>query len=48
MLCFLGGVDLDDWRKVHKAFRPGTRVKAVWKDEREGKITDIEYFKPLD
>ncbi|MEM1579200.1 MAG: Zn-ribbon domain-containing OB-fold protein [Archaeoglobaceae archaeon] len=47
MLCYLGGVDLSDWRKVHEVFKPGTRVKAVWRDEREGKVTDIAYFKPV-
>jgi uncharacterized OB-fold protein len=28
----------------------GMRVKAVWKppDERQGSITDIRYFKPLE
>ncbi|MEO0119707.1 MAG: Zn-ribbon domain-containing OB-fold protein [candidate division WOR-3 bacterium] len=31
-----------------KEVKVGMRVKAVWKDEkeREGKITDIKYFKP--
>jgi len=47
MLCFLGGVDLSDWRKVHEIFKPGSRVKAVWKEKPEGKITDILYFKPV-
>lgn len=39
----LGDVDPD---KIHI----GMRVKAVWKsaEEREGAITDILYFKPLD
>lgn len=45
ILCYLGGIDLSDWKKVHEVFKPGTRVKAVWKDIPEGKITDILYFK---
>jgi hypothetical protein len=48
MLCLLGGIDLTDWKKVHETFKPGTKVKAVWKDEPEGKITDILYFEPLE
>jgi hypothetical protein len=48
MLCYLGDVDLSDWKKVHEIFKPGTRVKAVWKDKPEGKITDIMYFKPVE
>ncbi len=39
----LGGVE-------PKAIRIGMRVKAVWKppEEREGAITDIRYWKPLE
>lgn len=35
-----------DWRDV----KVGMRVKAVWKppEEREGSITDIKYFKPIE
>jgi len=47
-LAYLGGIDLKDWKKVHEKFKPGTRVKAVWKDRPEGKITDILYFKPVE
>ncbi len=27
--------------------RIGMRVEAVWRDEREGGIQDIKYFRPL-
>jgi uncharacterized OB-fold protein len=36
----LGGVDLDK-------IKPGMRVQAVFKDQREGNILDIDYFKPI-
>ena len=29
-----------------KAISVGMRLQAIWRDEREGKITDIEYFRP--
>ena len=36
----IGGVDLDK-------IKPGMRVQAVFKDEREGNILDIDHFKPI-
>ncbi|MHA1210339.1 MAG: Zn-ribbon domain-containing OB-fold protein, partial [Candidatus Freyarchaeota archaeon] len=36
----LGEVDLD-------AIKPGMRVQAVFKEEREGSILDIDHFKPI-
>lgn len=45
---FVGGVELDDVDKVAEKVRIGGRVKAVWKEDREGFILDIEYFKPVD
>ncbi|WP_456477830.1 Zn-ribbon domain-containing OB-fold protein [Geoglobus ahangari] len=48
MLAYLGGVDLSDWKKAHEKLKIGTRVKAVWKDKPEGRITDILYFKPVE
>jgi len=32
--------------KAKQAIRVGMKLQAVWKDEREGRITDILYFKP--
>mgnify|MGYP005849581479 CR=1 FL=1 len=44
----LGGVDLSDWKEATKKIKIGAKVKAVWKEknEREGRITDILFFKP--
>ncbi|HDM60029.1 hypothetical protein DRP04_00470 [Archaeoglobales archaeon] len=44
---FIGGIDFSDPEKSMEKMKPGTRVKAVWNEKREGKITDIKYFKPL-
>jgi uncharacterized OB-fold protein len=44
---FLGGVDLADQAAARAVLRDGTRVKAVWADERTGAITDIEHFEVL-
>jgi len=40
LLHYLGGADIDK-------FRIGMRVKAKFSSERRGRITDIEYFKPV-
>lgn len=45
---FVGGVDMTDLETVEKKVRIGGRVKAVWKEDREGYITDIDYFEPVD
>ena len=41
LLHLLGGVDLD-------IIKTGMRVKAVFRDQREGNYLDIKYFEPLD
>ncbi len=41
MVHYLGGT-------AAEKIRCGMRVKAVWKEEREGSILDILYFKPLE
>lgn len=45
---FVGGVNLDDVATVAKKVRIGGRVKAVWKEHREGSILDIAYFEPIE
>lgn len=45
---FVGGLDLSDFDKVAERLAPGTRVQAVWQQERVGRITDIEYFAPIE
>ena len=47
LMHFVGWVDLSDWKKAKDLVKIGTRVKAVWKEEREGRMTDIMYFKPI-
>ena len=44
---FIGGVDLSDLEKVKDLVKIGMRVEAKWRDERQGNIHDIEYFKPI-
>jgi len=44
---FIGGVDLSDFEKVKDKVKIGMRVEAKWRDERQGNIHDIEYFKPI-
>ncbi len=46
ILALLGGVDLQDPEAALEHIGIGCRVKAVWKDEREGRITDILHFEP--
>ncbi|MCL5935421.1 MAG: OB-fold domain-containing protein, partial [Firmicutes bacterium] len=47
MLHFIGGVDLTDINKARELIKIGTRVRAVWNEERKGIITDIRHFKPV-
>jgi uncharacterized OB-fold protein len=46
LMHYVGGVDLHELEEAKKAITVGMRVQAVWRDEREGKITDIEHFRP--
>lgn len=43
---YIGGVEFSNLEKIKTQVRIGMRVRAVWKDQREGRITDIEYFAP--
>jgi hypothetical protein len=44
---FIGGMDFDV-NKIQKQLVIGkTRLKAVWKDKKEGNIFDLDYFKPI-
>jgi uncharacterized OB-fold protein len=43
----LGGVDLSDVDKAKELVKIGMRVEAVWRDQRKGEISDIEYFRPV-
>ncbi len=45
---FIDGIDFSDPKKAAAQLVPGkTRLKAVWRDKREGTIFDIDYFKPI-
>ncbi len=46
LMHYVGGVDLQELEEARKTIAVGTRVQAVWRDERVGKISDIEYFRP--
>ncbi|MDH5200589.1 MAG: Zn-ribbon domain-containing OB-fold protein, partial [Candidatus Bathyarchaeota archaeon] len=46
LMHYVGGVDLQDLEAAKKALSVGMRLEAVWREEREGKISDIEYFRP--
>jgi uncharacterized OB-fold protein len=43
----LGEVELDDVERMKEAVRIGMRLEAVWRQEREGGIQDIEYWRPV-
>lgn len=47
ILHFIGGVDLTDPRKATEKIKIGSKVRAVWSDERKGSILDIRYFEPV-
>lgn len=46
LLAFLGGVPLDQPEDALRRLGVGQRVKAVWREPREGRITDIVHFAP--
>lgn len=43
---FVGGVDLSDLDKVAEQLPADVAVRAVWREDRAGRITDIEHFAP--
>lgn len=47
LLAFLGGVPLHDSEAALARIGVGKRVKAVWREPREGRITDLAHFAPL-
>ncbi len=48
LLHFLGGFETNDGEAVKPEVRPGTRVKAVWADEKTGHMLDLKYFAPVE
>lgn len=47
LLHFVGGIDLSDIEEAARRLRPGLPLKAVWRQERHGRINDIEHFAPV-
>lgn len=43
----VAGVDLSNPETAKEKLKIGTRVKTVWKEEREGNMKDILYFTPV-
>jgi hypothetical protein len=44
---FIGGIDLSDPEKVKNMVSIGMNVQAKWRDNCQGNILDIEYFRPV-
>ncbi len=42
----LGEVDFEDAEEATKRIHAGMRLAEVWREEREGGIQDIAYFRP--
>ncbi len=47
ILAMLGGVDLADPEEALQKIGIGCRVKAVFREERIGRITDLDHFEPV-
>ncbi|WP_214105638.1 Zn-ribbon domain-containing OB-fold protein [Acrocarpospora catenulata] len=43
----ISGIDLSDQENARTLLRRGTRVRAVWSQERTGSIRDIDHFAPV-
>ncbi len=43
----IGGFEIGDLDSVRKNVTAGMKVKAVWREEKEGCIMDIKYFEPV-
>ena len=46
-LHLIGGISMENADAVKKALKKGTRVKAVWNENKKGHMLDIKYFAPL-
>ena len=46
LMHLLGEVNLEDVEEATKRTHTGMRLGAVWREEREGGIQDIAYFRP--
>lgn len=43
-LHLIGGLSIDDPESVKSRLNRGSRVRAVWNDEKKGHLLDIKYF----
>lgn len=48
LMHWLVGVDFEPACDVREQLKFGTRVRAVWAEERTGQILDISHFEPID
>ena len=48
LLHLVGGIDLSDPDQVKSTVKSGTRVEAVWSEEKHGHMLDLKYFRPVD
>lgn len=46
-LHLIGGFEIENLEVARAKVSTGMRVRAVWKDEREGHILDIDHFAPV-
>jgi uncharacterized OB-fold protein len=46
LLHMVGGMDMTDTAGLKTRIARGTRVRAVWNEEKKGHMTDIKYFEP--
>ena len=46
LMHYVSEVDLSDLERAKQNVRVGMKLQAVWKEEREGRISDILHFKP--
>ena len=46
-LHLVGGFETTDLETVKSKIKRGTRVKAVWSEEKKGNMLDLKYFQPV-
>jgi uncharacterized protein len=47
LLHLVGGMDMKDTAGLGSRISRGTRVKAVWSEEKKGHMLDLKYFQPV-
>ncbi len=46
-LHMVGGVDMSENAGIQSKIARGTRVRAVWNEEKKGHMLDLKYFQPV-